>query len=140
MVLSDENSHNLSIKSRLLKMIDHLTEDQLLILLKKVEELPLKSDRHQLRKLFPISINYRVQDHEYKGIIHNISYSGILIETSKSFSIGSEISLSFSIPSIQDPFNIAGKIVRTSALGVGVKFKDLTPEQKTTIKSLVDSL
>jgi hypothetical protein len=139
MPLSDEKSDNLAAKSRLLELIDKLSDDQLLVLLKKAEELLLKADRKQLRKLYPIDINFTVQDHEAKGTIHDISYSGVFIKTSKSFSVGSEVSLSFSIHGIQDPIKIIGEVARISSMGIGVKFKNLTKQQENIIKSIVDS-
>ncbi len=139
MPLSDEKSEKLAAKSRLLELIDKLSDDQLLILLKKAEELLLKGHRKQLRKLCPININFTVQDHEVKGAIHDISYSGVLIETSKAFSVGSEVLLSFSIHGIQDSIKIIGEVARKSSRGIGVKFKNLTKQQEKMIKSIVDS-
>lgn len=139
MPFSNQGSGKLGVKSRLLELIDNLSDDQLLILLKKGEELPLQANRKQLRKLYPVNINFTVQDHEFKGTIHDISYSGVFIKTSKSFSIGSEVSLSFSIHGIKDPIKINGEVTRISSLGIGVKFKKLTKQQEDMIKSLVDS-
>jgi len=120
-------------------LIDKLSDDQVLVLLKKAEELLLKADRKQLRKLYPININFTVQDHEAKGAVHDISCSGVLIETSKSFSVGSEVSLSFSIHGIQDTIKIIGEVARISSRGIGVKFKNVTKQQENIIKSIVDS-
>ena len=139
MPFSDENSDMLAAKSRLLELIDKLSDDQLLVLFKKAEELLLKADRKQLRKLYPININFTVQDHEAEGAIHDISYSGVLIKTSKSFSVGSEVSLLFSIHGIQDSIKIIGEVARISSQGIGVKFKNLTKQQENIIKSIVDS-
>ena len=139
MPFSDENSDKFAAKSRLLELIDKLSDDQLLVLFKKAEELLLKADRKQLRKLYPININFTVQDYEAKGVIHDISYSGVLIETSESFPVGSEVSLSFSIHGIQDPIKIIGEVARISSWGIGVKFKNLTMQQENIIKSIVDS-
>jgi len=139
MPFSNENSDKLAAKSRLSELIDKLSDDQLLVLLKKAEELLLKADRKQLRKLYPININFTVQDHEAKGAVHDISCSGVLIETSKSFSVGSEVSMSFSIHGIQDTIKISGEVARISSRGIGVKFKNVTKQQENIIKSIVDS-
>jgi len=139
MPFSNNNSDKLDAKARLFELIDNLSDDQLLALLKIVDELPLKTDRKELRKLCPQKINFTVQDHDFKGAIHDISYSGVLIETGKSFSIGSDVSLLFSIHGIPDPIQITGEIVRTSPLGIGVRFKNLTQRLEDMIKSLVDS-
>jgi len=139
MPFSNENSDKLAAKSRLSELIDKLSDDQLLVLLKKAEELLLKADRKQLRKLYPININFTVQDHEAKGAVHDISCSGVLIETSKSFSVGSEVSMSFSIHGIQDTIKIIGEVARISSRGIGVKFKNVTKQQENIIKSIVDS-
>ena len=139
MPFSNQGLGKLGVKSSLLELIDNLSDDQVLVLLKKAEKLLLKTDRKQLRKLYPININFTVRDREAKGVIHDISYSGVLIKTSKSFSVGSGVSLSFSIHGIQDPIKIIGEVARISSWGIGVKFKNLTKQQENIIKSIVDS-
>ena len=108
-------------------------------MLKKIEELPFKENRKQLRKRYPLNIGFRVQDHNIRGVVHDISYSGVFIETGASFSVGSEIILEFSVQGVQEPFRISGEITRKSPRGIGVKFSNLSKIQADIIKNMVDS-
>jgi len=140
MPFSDPASDKLYIKSRLLTLIDNLSDDSLLILLKSAEKLPLKGNRKELRKICSIKTNVIAQDHEFICSVHDISYSGIFVETSKPISFGNELSLSFSIGDIKGSLKITGEVVRISPRGIGVKFKHLTKQQEEMIKSFVDTL
>ena len=139
MPFSDQGLDMSGIKARLLNLIENLSDDSLLILLKKAEGLPSKGIRKHLRKFSPINVNFIVQDQEFKGIAQNISYSGVFIETSGTFSMGSKVSLSFVLNGIQNPIKITAEVVRISSRGIGVKFKNLIKQQEKMIKFLVDS-
>ena len=58
-----DKNHN---KSRLLSLVDNLSEDKLLILIKKAEELLSDIDRKDLRKIYAKRINFQVQDQRYE--------------------------------------------------------------------------
>jgi Tfp pilus assembly protein PilZ len=126
-------------KSRLLALVDNLSEDQLLILIKRAEELLADIDRQDLRKFYTKRINFRIQDQEYEGTIQNISCSGVFILTEGSFPIGSEVFLQLSIEGNQDPIKITGEIARISPEGIGIKFRNLAKQNEDLIKSLIDS-
>jgi Tfp pilus assembly protein PilZ len=122
-----------------LALADNLSEDQLLILIKKAEELLSDIGRKDLRKLYPKRINFWVQDQGYKGTMQDISCSGVFILTDDSCPIGSEVFLSLSIEDNQDLIKITGEITRISSKGIGIKFKNLTKQNEDIIKSLVGS-
>ena len=139
MPFSDKDSARSGVRARLLNLIHKLSDDQLLMVLKKIEEMPFKENRKQLRKRYPLNIGFRVQDHKDEGKVHDISYSGVFIETGASLSIGSEIILEFSVQGIQEPLRISGEIARKSPRGIGVKFSKLSNIQADIIKNMVDS-
>jgi Tfp pilus assembly protein PilZ len=127
------------IKSRLLELADNLSEDQVLVLIKKAEELLSDIDRQELRKLFPKRIHFWVQNIEYEGIIRDISCSGVFILTDKSFPMGRDVSLSLPLQDHQGPIAISGEIARISSKGIGIKFKNLSKQDEDVIKSVIDS-
>ena len=139
MPFSDNDSAEPNVRAQLFELINKLSDDQLLIILKKIEDLPFKANRKHLRKRYPANIDFAVQEHEVKGVIHDISYSGLFIETGLVFSIGSDVVLEFSIHDVQDPIKISGEIVRKSPQGIGIEFKGLSKAQADIIKVLVDS-
>ena len=139
MPISEQGSIKFNVRARLFELIQKLSDDQLLIVLKKIEGMHFKENRKELRKRCPLSIDFRVQEHEAKGVVHDISYSGVFIETMKTFVIGSEISLEFSFQGLQNPIKIIGEIARKTPRGIGVRFRNLSKFQEDVIKSLVDS-
>ncbi len=139
MPFSDEKSDKINPRLKLLEMINRLSEDQLQIVLSKIEELPFKENRKQLRKRCPLKIDFTVKDNQVKGCIHDISYSGVFIETDLPFSIGSGVAIEFSIKGLNDPMKILGEIVRKTSRGIGVSFKNLSEVQEQIIEAFVDS-
>ena len=140
MMVSDRVVDKQFVKSRLLALIDNLSDDSLLNLLKQAEELPLKGNRKDLRKVCLIRINIITPDIRLKGTAHDISYSGIFVETGSPVPIGWDISLVISGPCSSDPIEIKGEIKRMAPQGIGVQFKDLSEDQEKVIKALVDSI
>jgi Tfp pilus assembly protein PilZ len=68
-------------------------------------------------------VDYANQDQVFKGFIQDISAGGVFITPRTSFSVGEEITLTFSPPNYQEPVKIKGEIIRSDQLGIGVKFK-----------------
>jgi len=86
------------------------------------EESPEEKRRHP-RKPCSIVVDYASRDRAFRDYIRDISSGGVFIETSKEFSIGDEIMMTFSISSKQKPFKFTGQVVRITKKGIGVKFK-----------------
>ena len=57
------------------------------------------------------------------------------IETNVIFPAGQKLSMSFSLPNYQKPFNFKGQIVWSGSQGIGVKFDSLSPRQKEILKT-----
>ncbi len=138
MPFSDKKSDKINPRMRLLEMINKLSDDQLEIVLSKIEELPFKESRKQLRKRCPLKIDFTVKDDEVKGAIHNMSYSGVFIETDRPFSIGSDVAIEFLAKGLKHPIVIPGEIVRKAPHGIGVKFENLSQVQEGILKEFVD--
>ncbi len=128
------------VKTRLMALIDNLSDDSLLELLSAAEALPLKGNRKDLRKICLIRLGLLTQDTRFQGTAHDISYSGIFVETGDPVRLGVEISLLFSAAGVNDAVEINGEIKRICPGGIGVQFKNLTSEQEGLIRQLVDSI
>jgi Tfp pilus assembly protein PilZ/uncharacterized membrane protein YuzA (DUF378 family) len=97
--------------------------------------LSLADTREHKRKKVSIEAEYTCGDDRFKDSIENISNSGVFIKTDEIFSVGQEITLSFSIPKslsgpklkLNDKLNIDGEIVRIEPDGVGIRLAKLIP-------------
>ena len=139
MINPDKDLDRKTVRSRLIGLIDKFSDEQLLVALRKVEELPFKANRKELRKRYFQSIEFVYQKRQAEGVIHDISYSGVFIETGSDLSIGGDIQLDFSFQGIDNHIRITGKIVRKTPRGIGIKFINLSKIQEDIIRNLVDS-
>ena len=69
-----------------------------------------------------------------------MSDSGVFIKTSRTFSEGQTILMTFMSPDNQQPFKINGEIVRVMPDGIGVKFEIESQVLEAAIKSLVNMI
>jgi len=128
------------ITARLIELIKKMPEDEQKTLLKELKEKPFEGRRKHKRKSFIMAVDYSTQDHIYKDFIQDISAGGVFIQTNMPFTVGQVVSLTFPLPNYQKHIKVIGEVVRTSQLGIGVKFKMTDQNQKTMIKSLLKSI
>ncbi|MBN1834055.1 MAG: PilZ domain-containing protein, partial [Deltaproteobacteria bacterium] len=95
--------------------------------------------RHHRKPYFSV-VDYNAQEYTFADFIENIAAEGIFISTSKPFSYGKEVSLSFPLPVSQEHITVAGEVVRIEEEGIGVKFKRIDQELKRKIKKAVDMI
>jgi hypothetical protein len=107
---------------RLMDLIDNMSEDQRQALLDMLEDWQFTKRRKHPRKSWVAPVDYTVEDRAFKDFIKNISAGGVFIETRTPFSVGQEISMSFSFTTFDDPIKTKGKIFWANILGIGVKF------------------
>jgi hypothetical protein len=128
----------------LFRMVLELSEEQQRMLLQRLEGMKMedgKIDRRGYqRKPCLISVNYTFDGRDHKGFILDISSFGVFIETRNSFPIGHEISMTFTVPNSQIPFQLTGEIVWSGLHGIGVKFKYLTQFQLEMIQSFSEKM
>ena len=140
-----------SVSAQLYKLIVEMTEEQQIILLEQMQELPKEnlpekmvnlevteaSMRENARKPCLINTNYRIQDSNFKSYILDVSIGGVFIETNEGFPEGKELLLKFSLPNRAQPYTFSGKIAWSSPKGFGVKFDNVTPIQGDVLKSFI---
>jgi len=140
------------VTEHLFKLIVEMTEDQQLLLLEQtgqpleieVPETTLSlegtepSMREYPRKTCLINANYRIQGSSFRSYILDISIGGVFIETSERVTVGENIVLNFTLPSLPQPLTLAGKIAWSGPQGFGVKFEGVPQPQGNAIKDYVE--
>jgi Tfp pilus assembly protein PilZ len=112
-----------TVTTRLIELIGSISEDHQRALLSQLETYQPGDRREHPRTPCLIPADYASQDQVFKDFILNIGAGGVFIRTNTSFSVGEDITLSFSPPNYNEPIKINGEIVRSGQLGIGVKFK-----------------
>lgn len=102
-------------------------------------EGPQVERKHQRKDLFE-AVDYTVNGRHYRDFIQDVSESGLFILTSRSFSIGEEITMTLSSPDQQELFKIRGKIVRTLPDGIGVEFHKESAVQDELIRGYIGKI
>ena len=82
-----------------------------------------KDARKYLAGAQPILANCRTLNGEFQGTVHNISSSGVFIETDKVLSVGEEIAIIFTFPHSKKTVRATGEIVRSSNSGIAMEIK-----------------
>jgi Tfp pilus assembly protein PilZ len=142
-----------NVTSELLKLIIDMSgdeKDQLLQQLedvfdedKSVRTLNLDDDesfmRGNARKTCLIPVAYKVEDRSFKSYIIDISAVGVFIESKDLYPIGRKITMSLTLPNHHQALQLKGRVARSGAQGIGVKFDDLKPAQQTLIQKYIES-
>lgn len=121
--VSVQPSEKSTSTARMMELITNISEDQQRALLSQLEACQTGDRREHQRTPCFVPVDYATQDQVFKGFIQDISAGGLSIQPRTSFSVGEEITLTFSPPNCQEPIKIKGEIVRSNRLGIGVQFK-----------------
>ena len=142
--------HNVS--TYLFQLIIDMNEDQQTQLLDQLTEISYEttptrtislddyeaSMRENPRKPCLINTNFRIQEHDFKSYILDVSIGGVFIETNEKFPDGKELLLKFSLPNRSQPFTFSGKIAWSGPKGFGVQFGDVTQAQGDVLRSFIE--
>ncbi len=118
------NKPNISvITTRLVDLILKMSAKERQTLLNELEEKYKKGNREFSRKDYKKEVDFVLNERMFRGLIQNLSASGMFIETGDSFSEGQRITLTFQLPEPGEHIKVSGKIVRLIPdIGFGVKF------------------
>ncbi len=105
-----------------------------------------KRKYHRVEYVF--KVDYRTPEALFNEFAENISEGGLFIKTSNPLSVGTEITIEFLLPLLNEPIRVKGRVewhtempgVRKSTPGMGVSFQGLTPEDKEKINRIVRAL
>ncbi|MBN1843618.1 MAG: PilZ domain-containing protein [Deltaproteobacteria bacterium] len=131
-----QQSDDAAVRARLAELISNMSDVQRQDLLSTLEDWPRRLQRKHPRKDCHMAVDYTAGDRTFKDFIRNLSAGGAFIETRTPFSIGQEMTLTFSHANNSKPIKITGEIVWTGTLGIGVKFKTPNQDLELLIKSL----
>lgn len=83
--------------------------------------------RRDARKLFkgdrPIIAECKTIDGEFKGVIKDVSASGVYIATSHDLMVGQEVAMTFTFPASKETIMATGEVARKTRSGIAVKIK-----------------
>ena len=123
--------------SKLFEIVINLGEEQQEALLRHAEELLVKEKRSGIRKPCRIPINFVAYDRVYSNHIKNISSSGLFIETQRPLLVGDEIIMTFRMEGIDKPIKVRGEIAHATRSGVGVEFKEISPDIEGMLRNAI---
>ena len=114
---------------RLIKLVINMAEierKQLLNELEKGHQSKYTEKRQHPRKQVFIYVNCSNHKYVFADFIHNISRSGLYIETEPQISllVGQKLAKTFILPDTGDLVKIRGNIVRVDSKGIGVHFDE----------------
>ena len=109
-------------------------------LLQQLNGAQFKKKRLYDRKTYLMMVDYSINGHYYRDFIQDISLTGVFIKTSKEFSVGQKLSLSFLSPDHHKPLKLDGEIVRSFPNGIGIQFSRITRPQADIIRSIMEKI
>ena len=127
------------VTTELFKLIIDMPEDEKNQLVEQLGEIPYEEEwirtinldenesfmRKNIRKVCMMPVRYKVEDRSFKSYIINISAVGALIESNDHFPIGQKIEMAIKLPNHPKTLEVKGRIARSGARGIAVKYSDL---------------
>ena len=129
-----------SATDQLISLVMELSEDQQEPLLEELKLKLSKERRHHTRKPFITVVDFASQGRAYREFVQDISGSGVYIQTSRPFSVGQDVVLTFPFPDSQKHVKITGRIARVADTGIGVQFNMRSFRDELPIRSLIKML
>ncbi|MCB2145212.1 MAG: PilZ domain-containing protein [Deltaproteobacteria bacterium] len=86
-----------------------------------------------------VGVDYDISDWTYQCYMRDISEGGAYIETEQPVKVGQRLTMSLTSPVLERTCDIDGTVVRRDPKGIGVRFENLTLQQKQVIRSLTET-
>ena len=136
-----------NVTTELFKLIIDMPEDEKIELLEQLGEIPYEEERirtinldeneslmrKNIRSVCMLPVGCKVEDRSFKSYIIDISAVGALIESNDHFPIGQKIEMAIKLPNHPKALGVKGRIVRSGARGIAVKYYDLKRVHKELI-------
>ncbi len=110
-----------TVKKLLFELIQKMPEEEQLVLLNDIKTR--KTRRVNTRHNVFTEIDFTVKNVLHKGLIQDISRSGLFIETGMPFTVGTPISMVIPFYKSDKKANTEGEVVRIAPNGIGVQFR-----------------
>jgi hypothetical protein len=125
MALPEDNPATRTENQRLSQLVDNLTLDDQRTLSRLLNSWEKRDQRKHPREKCSIITDYIVDNHNYKGIMRDISPYGAYIKCRHQFPVNQVIFQSFFFPNFEIPIRSNSKIVWVGSDGFGVQFDGL---------------
>ncbi|WP_319407277.1 PilZ domain-containing protein [uncultured Desulfosarcina sp.] len=86
-----------------------------------------------------VGVDYDISDWTYQCYMRDISEGGAYIETEQPIKVGQRLTMSLASPVLERTCAINGTVVRRDPKGIGVRFDNMTLQQKQVIRSLTET-
>jgi Tfp pilus assembly protein PilZ len=136
----NKTSETPSVTDRLISLVMEMSEEQQEALLEELELKLAKERRRHTRKPFITFVDFASQGRAYREFVQDISGGGVYIQTSRPFSLGQDVVLTFPFPDSQKHIKITGRIARVADTGIGVQFNMRSPLDELPVRSLLKML
>ena len=112
---------------------------------------PSESDRKSRsdRLAFPLRVSFEAEGQVLTDFTHNLSRTGLFLPSTTMLELGTRGSLTLRPTQWDEPLNLEGEVARVVAeagvaldqpAGLGIRFKNVTPEQQRRIDGIVDGI
>lgn len=112
------------ILSLLISNMSESTTRNLLRQLKKWHKSKITETREHPRKPSFIPVECSSEGASFTDFIQDISNGGVFIQVTGNFYMGQQITLTFSLPKVEEEIKIGGEVVRLDSEGIGIKFSE----------------
>ena len=129
MALPEDNPATRTENQRLSQLVDNLTLDDQRTLSRLLNSWEKRDQRKHPREKCSIITDYIVDDHNYKGIMQDISPYGAYIKCRHQFPVNQVIFQTFFFPNFEIPIRSSSNIVWVGSDGFGVKFDSLESDE-----------
>nr|WP_319392711.1 PilZ domain-containing protein [uncultured Desulfobacter sp.] len=89
------------------------------------------------RKSVAFEIDILVGDRLIKTNMKNISAGGVLLKTKESIEKDKKAKMVFSIPGVEKPFKLEGRVVRSTESGIAIKFDEVSPDFQSLLNEKI---
>ncbi len=108
----------------------------------------MKEKRRFPRAEYVFRVDYSTPSALFNEFAENISEGGLFIKTEKPLEVGTEITIEFLLPLLEEPIRVRGRVewhtnmagVKKAVSGMGVSFQGLSKEDKEKINRIVRAL
>jgi len=129
MALHEDSSNSQPDSRRFSELLEDLTLDDQRTLSRLLNSWEKRDQRQHPRERCSIITDYVVDNHNYKGIMRDISPYGAFIASRHLFPVNQVIFQSFFFPNFEIPIRSNSKIVWVGSEGFGVQFDSLQSEE-----------
>ena len=110
-------------------------------------DAPASLDRRRAERAdLVVRVDYQTVDEFFSEFARNINEGGLFVESESPQPLGTRVDLQFKLPGSEEPVQVTGSVVRTSAgsadepSGMGIAFGDLDTETRQRINEMVRRL